>query len=172
MGARTRTAPHDAEVRAAIDALRRIVQALRISARDVERRTTLSGAQLFALAEIAANPGASVNDVAALTLTHQSSVSVVIRRLVDRRLVAKVPAGNDRRKQSLMVTAAGRKALARVPDVVQQQLIAAIAARPTRERRTLVRALAAVALAVSPDTAAAHPPMLFEEGARRRRRRR
>src|SRR5438874_207975 len=103
------------EVRAALDAFRRIVRALRVGARDVERRAGLSSAQLFALQQIAEHPGASINDVAALTFTHQSSVSVVIQRLVAGRLVAKVAASHDRRRQHLELTAAGRRGLRRSP---------------------------------------------------------
>ena len=154
------------EVRAALDAFRRIVQALRVGARAGERRTGLSSAQLFALQQIAEHPGASINDVAALTFTHQSSVSVVIQRLVAQRLVAKVAASHDRRQLNLEITAAGRRVLQSVPVVVQERLIAAISALPAAERRTLARALGDVARLVTPKDAAPHPPMLFEDGIR------
>jgi DNA-binding MarR family transcriptional regulator len=159
-----------AEMRTTLDAFRRIVQALRAGARDGESRTGLSSAQLFALQQVADHPGASINDVAALTFTHQSSVSVVIQRLVARRLVAKVTAPSDRRRQHLELTAAGDRVLRRAPAVVQERLIAAIAALPAAERRTLARALGDVARLVTPKSAAAHPPMLFEERAGSRRR--
>jgi DNA-binding MarR family transcriptional regulator len=68
----------------AIDAFRAIVQALRSASRDVERRTGVSAAQLFALHELALHSGASINELAAITYTHQSSVSVVVQRLVQR----------------------------------------------------------------------------------------
>src|ERR1700736_4643110 len=86
------------DVRAALDAFRRIVQMLRMSARDAEERVGLSGAQLFALQQLASMPGASVNDLAARTFTHQISVSLVLRRLVERGLVAKVSARDDGRR--------------------------------------------------------------------------
>jgi len=152
------------DVRAALDAFRRIVQALRVSARDGERRAGLSGAQLFALQQIGEHPGASINDVAALTFTHQSSVSVVIQRLVARRLVVKVAPGHDRRRQHLELTAAGRRVLRSAPVAVQERLIAAIAALPATERGALARALGEVARLVAPKGAAPHPPMLFEDG--------
>ena len=151
-------------MRAALDAFRRIVQALRVADRDGQRRTSLTSAQLFALQQIVEHPGASVNDVAALTFTHQSSVSVVIQRLVARRLVGKVAASQDRRRQRLAPTAEGRRALRRAPVAVQGRLIAAISALAPADRRALARALAEVASLVTPKTAAPHPPMLFENG--------
>ena len=76
------------DVRAALDAVRRIVQALRAGA-DTGRLPGLTTAQVFALQQIAVHPGASINEIAALTFTHQSSVSVVVQRLVDRELVVR-----------------------------------------------------------------------------------
>lgn len=153
----------DAEVRAALDALRSIVQALRLGAAG---GSGLSSAQLFAVQQIAGHPGLSINDLAALTFTHQSSVSAVVQRLVARRMVAKVAAEDDRRRQCLILTAKGRAAAERAPTAVQQQLIAAIAALPAAERRVLVRGLDKVARRVAPDIAGKRPPMLFEERVR------
>ena len=158
------------DVRAALDAFRRIVQALRVVAREGERGAGVSSAQLFALQQIAEHPGASINDVAALTCTHQSSVSVVIQRLVAQRLVVKVAPSHDRRRQHLELTAAGRRVLRGAPAVVQERLIAAISALPTADRRALARSLGDVARLVDPK-GAAHPPMLFEDELSRARRR-
>ena len=169
--ARARRDESDSDVRAALDALRRIIQVLRLAAPEASRRGNLSSAQLFALQQIAEHPGASVNDIAALTFTHQSSVSVVIQRLVVRGLVAKVAVAEDRRRQRLDVTARGRRALADTPVAVQERLIGAIAGLASAKRRALAAALAAVARAVTPSDAGAHPPMLLEENGRRARSR-
>ena len=153
------------ELRAALDGLRRIVQALRTGAGGGGRRAKLPSAQLFALQQIGENPSASINDLAALTFTHQSSVSVVIQRLVDRKLVKKVAAKDDRRRQSLVLTASGRRMLARAPVAVPERLIAAIAALPADDRKVLARALIQIAQKVAPESAV-HPPMFFEDGKR------
>ena len=155
---RTAAPPH---VREALDAFRHIVQALR-AGRAGQRQAGLSSAQLFALQQIGDHPDASVNDIAALTHTHQSSVSVVIQRLVRRRLVVKVPSREDRRRQRLALTGTGRRALNDAPVAVQEHLIAAIAAVPETDRRVLARALDAIAKAISPHAAMPHAPMFFE----------
>ena len=164
VGAAARTRARAAsDVRAALDAFRRIVQSLRVDRRAGSRPTGLSSAQLFALQQIAEHPQASINDLAALTFTHQSSVSVVIQRLVRRRLVAKVAARDDRRRQCLALTAGGRRVLRRTPVATQERLINAISVLPAAERRQLARSLGAVALAVAPKGSPPHPPMFFEE---------
>src|SRR5580658_6655719 len=79
------------DIRVVMDALRRVVRALRLTARDAERSAGISGAQLFVLQSLADQAAASLNELAERTLTDQSSVSVVVKRLVARRLVARKP---------------------------------------------------------------------------------
>ena len=153
-------------VRTALDAFRRIVQTLRSSAREVERRGGITGAQLFALQQLAAAPGASVNELAARTFTHQSSVSVVVQRLVERRLVAKVSGPNDKRRAHLAVTSEGAAVLRRAPDPVQAHLVAAIEALSPRRRRMLAEMLKEIARTMDAPRRAG---MFFEDGARRGR---
>ena len=155
------------DVRAALDALRRIVQALRVARRGRERGAGLSSAQIFALQQLAEHPSASVNDLAALTFTHQSSVSVVIQRLAELGLVAKVAASDDRRRKRLALTRKGRAVLHRTPVAAQERLIAALSALPARDRRTVARSLGDVVHVMVPDGGTSHPPMFFEEHAAR-----
>src|SRR3954447_16570810 len=77
------------DVREALDALRHIVQSLRVGRAGADRGG-LSSAQLFALQQIAQHPTAPLNDLAPPPFPPQSSVSVVIQRLVERGLVGKV----------------------------------------------------------------------------------
>ena len=83
------------DVQAILDAVRHVVQALRESSRLAERQVGLTGAQLFVLQKLAESPALSVNELAERTHTHQRSVSTVVSRLVDRRLVRMQ--GGDRR---------------------------------------------------------------------------
>jgi DNA-binding MarR family transcriptional regulator len=158
-------------VREALDALRHIVQALR-TGRAGEHHARLSSAQLFALQQIGEHPGASVNDIAARTFTHQSSVSVVIQRLVRQRLVAKVPASGDRRRHELALTAKGRRLLDRAPVAVQEDLIAAIASLAASDRAVLARSLGEIARQIARGNDSVRPPMFFEEAADRSARKR
>jgi DNA-binding MarR family transcriptional regulator len=161
-----RRADDQRDIRRALDALRRVVQALRAG----PPHRALSRAQLFALQQIADHPNASINDLAALTFTHQSSVSVVVGRLVESGLVVKVSAPADRRRQLLAVTAKGRRALQRAPRPIQQRLIRVLGALSRPERRRLARSLTRLATAIAPDMSATPPPMLFEDADRRSRR--
>jgi DNA-binding MarR family transcriptional regulator len=157
------------DVRDTLDAVRRLVQALRVAGRAAEQRAGLSSAQLFALQQIGQHSGVSINELAALTFTHQSSVSVVVQRLVARKLVVKVAAADDRRRHALAITAKGRRRLSQVPAAAPQRLIRAIAALGPADRRVLSRTLDTISRRVAPGTGRTPAPMLFEDAPRRRR---
>jgi DNA-binding MarR family transcriptional regulator len=110
----------------AVEAIRKIVRALRDSAHVVQGQTGITGAQLFVLRVLADHPGLSINDLADRTMTHQSSVSVVVSRLVERGLVARAPAPEDRRRQVVELTPRGRLLHRKAPAVAQELLIAAV----------------------------------------------
>jgi DNA-binding MarR family transcriptional regulator len=149
------------EVQAVLDAIRRIVHALRESSRWAEKHVGLTGAQLFVLQRLAESPAASVNELAARTHTHQSSVSTVVTRLVDRGLVRRVRSGSDARSVELSLTARGRRLVGGGPDVAQDRLIRAVESLPPSRRRLLASTLGELAGAM--DTVDRVPAMFFEE---------
>src|SRR5262245_858835 len=108
----SRVAP---EVPVVLDAFRRIVRELRLGARTAERAVGVSAAQLFVLEKLAANPAASVAELAARTLTDPSSVSVVVSRLAERGLVSRTTASADARRAEIALTARGRALARRAP---------------------------------------------------------
>ncbi len=157
------------DVRTVMNALRRLVRALRLSARAAEKTVGISGAQLFVLQELAAAPVDSLGALAARTHTDQSSVSVVVRRLVEHGLVARRHAVTDARRVELALTASGRAVLRRAPEPVQKRLLAALARLSPPRRRVLARTLTEIAEAAVPD---GERPGMFEEDVARRGRRR
>src|SRR5215831_20040400 len=126
-----RALTHDgAHVRTVMDALRRIVRALRLSARAAEGRLGISGAQLFVLHQLADGDASSIDELAARTLTHQSSVSVVVSRLAERGLVIRRTARDDARRTEIALSAAGRAMLRRAPESLQEHLLRALTRMP------------------------------------------
>jgi DNA-binding MarR family transcriptional regulator len=132
---------HDAHVASAVDSIRRILHALRTSAGEAEARAGVTGAQLFVLQSLAEAPAASLNELAARTLTHQSTVSVVVDRLVRRQLVIKRRAQADARRVELRLSARGRALVRRAPQVAQARLIEGLRALPRSEVCELARLL-------------------------------
>ena len=154
----------------AMDALRHLVHALRVSAVDAHRRTGISGAQLFVLQQLAQRSAASLQELAERTHTHQSSVSVVVGRLVDGGLVRREPDPGDRRRRRLVITADGRRAATAVPGTAQARLAEAFAVLPRDRRRQLASGLAAWVAAAGLESPRA--TFFFEEPPHARRPRR
>src|SRR5436190_13999887 len=102
-----------------LDSIRRLVRLLRLSDRAAQSRVGLSAAQLFVLHELGKTPALSLGELAERTRTDQSSVSVVVTRLVDAGLVTRDRAEHDARRLELRLTKSGRAALQKAPAVAQ-----------------------------------------------------
>jgi DNA-binding MarR family transcriptional regulator len=166
MGANTSGPP---ESRRVLDSIRHIVQLLRESSREAEARG-LNVAQLFVLSVVAESPGLSLNAVAERTRTHQSSVSVVVSRLVEQGLLAKTAAADDARRAEIRLTPKGAQRIRSAPRTAQERLVAAVEALPPESRVRLASLLDALVneLAIG----RMHPEMFFhdaEEQARQAR---
>src|SRR4051812_9665844 len=145
----------------ALDAIRRIIAVLRRSSRVAESEVGIGAAQLFVLQHLATAPAGSINELAERTYTHQSSVSVVVRRLVEQGLVELRPGSDDRRRRELRLTRAGKRLAARAPVPAQIRLIKGLRALPTSQLRKLARLLNELVRQMG---AAGEPPvMLFTE---------
>jgi DNA-binding MarR family transcriptional regulator len=155
-----------AERLAIMDGLRRIVGALRRSGAAAEREHGVSAAQLFVLQQLAKGPIASLGELAARTHTHQSSVSVVVRRLIDAGLVRRHSAAHDARCVTIGTTARGRALIGRAPMAAQERLVAALRALPPGLSRSLANGLGRLAAAL--ETEAGAPAMFFEDAPRLR----
>jgi DNA-binding MarR family transcriptional regulator len=120
----------------ALDAFRRLVHAIRSSARRAERELGVSGAQLFVLQQLVEGSAGSLNELAERTYTHQSSVSVVVRRLVERGLVVRRVSRQDARRLEIALSSSGRALLRRSGPAVQVRLIRAMSRLlPTQQAR-------------------------------------
>jgi DNA-binding MarR family transcriptional regulator len=161
------TSGGDVEVRAVLDAIRRIVQSLRESSRWAEKHVGMTGAQLFVLQRLDEEPAQSLNDLADRTHTHQSSVSTIVARLVERGLVTRTQSARDRRTIELGLSSTGRRLVARAPGAAQDRLIHGIRRLPSSRRRALASTL--TTLAREMDSAGGQPVMFFEDHPSRRR---
>jgi DNA-binding MarR family transcriptional regulator len=157
-----------ADTRLVLDAVRHIVQALHESSRWAEKHLGLTGAQLFVLQQLADSPCVSLNELAARTHTHQSSVSTVVARLVERGLVFRGRGEGDARRVELRLSPEGRRLVRKAPNLPQQRLIHGIERLTPSRRRALAASLDALttAMAVKDQKAV----MFFDDAKRRRRR--
>lgn len=143
-----------------LDCIRRLVRLLRLSDRAAQALVGLSGAQLFVLNELGKTPALSLNELAERTRTDQSSVSVVVTRLVEAGLVSRARARDDARRLVLTLTKSGRAAVQKAPAAAQERLLDAFDRLPAAERRRFADAFTAILDAAGAESAA---PMIFED---------
>jgi DNA-binding MarR family transcriptional regulator len=143
----TATDPDPDSVRA-MSTLRRIVRALRLHDKSAERLLGISVAQLFVLQLLEDGRPRSLSELAGATLTDLSSVSAVVRRLVERGLVVRGVSSDDARRAALALTDEGRALLRRAPRAPQERLLGALRTLPKGQRAALADALGAVAEAM------------------------
>jgi DNA-binding MarR family transcriptional regulator len=109
-----------------LNALRRLVSALRSSDATASREWGMSVAQLFALRTIGRHPGLFMSELAERTLTTQSTVSEVVSRLVARDLVRRAQDASDHRRIRLYLTWEGEVLSGSVKRTVPEHLVAAL----------------------------------------------
>jgi DNA-binding MarR family transcriptional regulator len=139
--------------------IRALIAVLQTSARAVEARSGLTNAQLFLLRQIAATDGLTINDLADRTSAAQSSVSVVVGRLVKSGFVRRGRVPGDGRRVKLTATARGRTTLRRAPAPTTERLLEALGRLKPGDVRSIRRGLKA--LLAMMDEGTEQRPLLF-----------
>jgi DNA-binding MarR family transcriptional regulator len=161
------TVPPERTKAEALAHIRALVGALQRSARSIEQRTGVTNAQLFVLRQLAAAEMLSINELAALALTQQSTVSTVVARLAAQGLVRRGRSAHDGRRVTVSLTPAGRKLLRHAPKPPTGRLLDGLASLSSKDLAALASGLAALSATMNlPVKGAA---MLFEgDGAAKR----
>lgn len=121
----------------------------------VEQASGLGGAQVWALATIAQQPGLGVGDLARRLSVRQPTASNLLKSLVDAGLVRTTKDTLDRRLSHLHITPSGRQRLAKVPGPMSGVLPDALRQLDPASAAQLKHHLGALLnlLDVAPDTA-------------------
>jgi DNA-binding MarR family transcriptional regulator len=118
-----------------LDSIRRLVRLLRLTDRAAQSELGISGAQLFVLHELAKTPAMSLSELAQKTRTDQSSVSVVVSRLVEGGYVMRERDDRDARRLVLTLTKTGRAVAEKSPPAVQEKMIEILERMQPADRR-------------------------------------
>jgi len=145
----------------ALNAFRRIIRALRVSAQRAQSDAGISAAQLYVLAQLADGSAMSINELGERTFTDRSSVGAVVARLVERGLVERAQATDDRRRAEVRITDAGVGALEHAPDPPTRTLVKGLEALDDKTLEQLAGELGALVAAMG--LAEAPVEMLFDD---------
>ncbi len=126
---------------ASLIALRRILRATELYARDLAASAGLTPAQLRVLQIVNEKGSTTPKDLAAQMGLAQATITALVDKLVTAALVGRAPSQTDRRQINVALTQAGRETLANAPDALQQKFVRQFEALENWEQAMLVAAL-------------------------------
>jgi len=144
-----------------LNQLRSLVQILRNASSVYEHKLNLSSAQVFVLRSLMQKSPLTVNELADMTRTHQSSVSMVVQKLAIKKYVRVTASPEDRRKKLVSLSSKGREILRKLPKTIQENLIHNVDKMSRKEKETLEVLLNQVLDGLTPSKKA--PAMFLED---------
>jgi DNA-binding MarR family transcriptional regulator len=148
------------EAAQALRSFRQVFNAVKSHFQQLERRSGVGGALVWALSIIRSQPGIGTGALAASMDIHQSTASNLVKSLVERELVAVRKSALDRRSVELTILPAGRAVLRKAPAPFSGVLPDALAQLDPATLRSLNRDLAKLlAVLQKVDQRAAHIPL-------------
>ena len=148
---------------ASLRALRRILRATDISGGKLFTATGLTTSQFIVLREVERRGETTPGTVATALQFGQATITNITDRLADGGLLARRRSERDKRQVILTVTEAGRTALARAPDLLQERFRDRFEMLPAWEQAMLLCALERVSILLDASDIDAAP--LIETGA-------
>ena len=138
--------------------LRRIIRALELHSKQLNKHVGLTGPQLVVLREIGAMPDFSVGDIARNVSLSQATVTSIIDRLEQKQLALRLRSRTDRRRVTLQVTAPGRAILDAHPRFFQEQFVTDFERLADWEKTLILSSLQRVASMLSAPVSTAGSP--------------
>lgn len=112
---------NDNRAETALVALRRILRATEINSRELARQTGLTTSQFIILQIIGRDGSAMPSSVAKAARLTPATVTVLVAKLERAGLVTRRRGTEDRRRNWIEITAAGREVLATSPNLLQDR---------------------------------------------------
>lgn len=121
------------EVAQIIDNLRRAFQALNEYSKNSEKKSGLTGSQLWGLKLLANTAPMRVSELARQMYLHPATVVGILDRLEVKGLVTRTRSKEDRRAVEINLTALGMEIVAKAPEVAQMMLVEGLASLPDKQ---------------------------------------
>lgn len=126
-------------------ALRRILRATELYARELAHAAGLTPAQLRVLQIVDEKNSTTPKALATQMGVSQATVTALVDKLVARGMVERMPSELDRRQTNVVVTARGHGTLEDAPDALQQRYVRAFSKLVDWEQAQLVSCLERIA---------------------------
>jgi DNA-binding MarR family transcriptional regulator len=124
-----------------LSALRRLIRATDLDAKNLARQTNLSTSQLLVMEILAADGELTIGRIAGRVGLAQATVTVIVDRLAERDLVVRRRSDADRRQVVVSLTRPGSELFARAPTALQTTFVRNFATLKGWEKTAILSSL-------------------------------
>ncbi len=142
---------------AVLSALRRLIRAADLDARDLSRQTGLTTSQLLVLELLESSGELTVGDIARKVGLAQGTVTSLIDRLVERGVLCRRRANRDRRQVKVAISDEGRALLAAAPTPLQTRFLQGFSGLAEWEQMAILSSLQRLAQLMGAESIEAAP---------------
>jgi DNA-binding MarR family transcriptional regulator len=104
-------------------ALRKVIRAIDMRSRQLNKDVGLTGPQLLVLQEVGRNPGVMVKQIAERINLSPATITSILDRMESRELVNRVRSTEDKRRVGVFLSEAGQTALDAAPLPLQEHFL-------------------------------------------------
>jgi DNA-binding MarR family transcriptional regulator len=122
-------------------ALRKIIQAIDLNSKKLEKRVGLTGPQLVILQEIARGEEVTPGEIARAVSLSQATVTGILERMEKRGLIARQRSRQDKRCIMVRITVTGHKILEEAPPLMQEAFVERFSSLQEWEQTMILSAL-------------------------------
>ncbi|MGM0524644.1 MAG: MarR family winged helix-turn-helix transcriptional regulator [Pseudomonadota bacterium] len=126
-------------------ALRKVIRAIDLYSKQLNKYSGLTAPQLLILREIVARDGITASEVAQNITLSPATVSNVIERMEHRQLIHRHRSATDKRRVLLYLTEQGRSLLGKAPQPLQEDFIEKFQALDEWEQSLLLSSMQRIA---------------------------
>lgn len=103
--------------------IRKIIRAIDIRSRKLNKESGITGPQLLILQELGRVKGITAKEVSDYVNLSQATVTNILDRLETRHLIKRIRSEQDRRRVSLYLTDEGKEVLISAPQAIEEKFI-------------------------------------------------
>ncbi|MBU1196162.1 MAG: MarR family transcriptional regulator [Proteobacteria bacterium] len=140
--------------------IRKIIQAIDIHSRMLNKRFGLTGPQLIVMQEIASHGQISITPLSRITSLRQATVTDITQRLEAKGYISRKKNKDDKRATSLFLTDAGKKIIDQLPPLLQEKFTERFSGMADWEQLMVLSAFERVVSLMSAEEIDASPVLL------------
>ena len=144
-------------------ALRRIMRAVDLHSKKLERQVGLTVPQILVLQALGEANGPSVSELARQVSLSQATVTSILDRLAGKKLLQRRRDTADRRVVTVSLTAAGRRRARELPHLLQEDFVSRFDGLESWEQSMLTAAVQRIAAILDPGEVDASPILQYGE---------